>query len=198
MNENVSIPRKSQVRQLTLEEIELWLAVTESVVPRPGSRRPQRPDRNEAGPPELPAGAKRAVAGAAGAQDAGPLRRAPALAPLERRLRQRLARGHAAPDAAIDLHGMRSEEAFIALRRFLTRAQAGGAKVALVVTGKGERYGPDGSAGVLRRNVPHWLRSPDYYHIVLGFEEAARVHGGSGALYVRLRRRGRSSGGCPL
>ncbi|MEQ4597219.1 MAG: Smr/MutS family protein, partial [Methylobacteriaceae bacterium] len=43
--------------------------------------------------------------------------------------------------------------------------------------------------GVLRRSVPHWLRGPELRGLVLGFEEAARHHGGGGALYVRLRRR---------
>ena len=43
--------------------------------------------------------------------------------------------------------------------------------------------------GVLRRLAPHWLRANDMRSVVLGFEEAARAHGGSGALYVRLRRR---------
>ena len=41
---------------------------------------------------------------------------------------------------------------------------------------------------MLRRLAPHWLREPDLRAIVLGFEEAGRAHGGSGALYVRLRR----------
>ncbi|MFL5135469.1 MAG: Smr/MutS family protein, partial [Microvirga sp.] len=43
--------------------------------------------------------------------------------------------------------------------------------------------------GVLRRMVPHWLRLPDLRSLVIGFEEASPQHGGSGALYVRLRRR---------
>ena len=38
---------------------------------------------------------------------------------------------------------------------------------------------------MLRRLVPHWLREPDLRAAVLGFEEAGRAHGGSGALYVR-------------
>jgi DNA-nicking Smr family endonuclease len=37
--------------------------------------------------------------------------------------------------------------------------------------------------------VPQWLRAQELRHIVLGFDEAAPSHGGSGALYVRLRRR---------
>ena len=62
--------------------------------------------------------------------------------------------------------------------------------IALVVTGKGALapalFGDE--RGVLRRMVPHWLRLPDLRALVLGFEEAEQRHGGSGALYVRLRR----------
>ncbi len=114
----------------------------------------------------------------------------PPPAPIERRLRQKLSRGRAAPDAEIDLHGMRREEAFVALRKFLLRAQSDGARLVLVVTGKGNRAASgDFARGVLRQSVPDWLCGPEYHAIVAGFEEAARPHGGSGALYVRLRRR---------
>jgi DNA-nicking Smr family endonuclease len=86
---------------------------------------------------------------------------------------------------------LRAQEAFLALRRFLARAQAEGARLVLVVTGKGERFNSLESAGVLRKSVPQWLASPDYHALVAGFEEAARPHGGTGALYVKLRRRDR-------
>jgi len=118
----------------------------------------------------------------------------PPLVPLERRLRQRLARGAHPIEAVLDLHGMRQVEAHERLRRFLMAAQAGGSAVVLVVTGKGGAAtdvapGHPGERGVLRRVVPHWLRLPDLRGIVLGFEEAAQHHGGGGALYVRLRKR---------
>lgn len=118
----------------------------------------------------------------------------PPLVPLERRLRQRLARGAHPIEAVLDLHGMRQVEAHHRLRGFLLSAQAGGASVVLIVTGKGGAAtdvtpGHPGERGVLRRVVPHWLRLPDLRGIVLGFEEAAQHHGGGGALYVRLRKR---------
>ena len=47
----------------------------------------------------------------------------------------------------------------------------------------------DDRRGVLREQVPRWLSSPDLRDLVVGFTEAGRTHGGSGALYVRLRRR---------
>jgi DNA-nicking Smr family endonuclease len=80
------------------------------------------------------------------------------------------------------------------LRGFLLHAQGRGDRLVLVVTGKGVSKGAaslsDFEPGVLRRSVPHWLQAPEMRGIVLGFEEAARSHGGSGALYVRLRRSG--------
>ena len=38
---------------------------------------------------------------------------------------------------------------------------------------------------MLRRLAPHWLKERDLRSVVLGFEEAGRAHGGSGALYVQ-------------
>ena len=114
------------------------------------------------------------------------------LAPIERRLKRELARGRGGIDGAIDLHGLNQAEAHQALRGFLRYSQARGAKLVIVVTGKGgpldEPAPHGGERGVLRRLAPHWLREPDLRPIVLGFEEAGRAHGGSGALYVRLRR----------
>ena len=87
---------------------------------------------------------------------------------------------------------MRQDEAHGALIGFLHRSQREGRAVVLVITGKGGP-GAEGATfaerGVLRRVVPHWLRLPDLRALVLGFEEASPHHGGTGALYVRLRRR---------
>ena len=110
---------------------------------------------------------------------------------LDRRLRQRLSRGRMAIEAAIDLHGMRQAEAHRALIGFLARAQRDRERLVLVVTGKGKSGVVDGlerETGVLRRAVPHWLRSPELRPLVVGFEEAASLHGGAGALYVQVRR----------
>ncbi|WP_449410247.1 Smr/MutS family protein [Methylobacterium komagatae] len=110
---------------------------------------------------------------------------------LERQARLALKRGRVAIEARLDLHGMIQSEAHVALTGFLLRARAAGHGYVLVVTGKGgEAYAdPYRERGVLRRSVPHWLRGPELRGIVLGFEEAARHHGGEGALYIRLRRR---------
>ncbi|MGQ0444073.1 MAG: Smr/MutS family protein [Beijerinckiaceae bacterium] len=193
MNENLPASRTPRLRRLSTEEIELWLNVTQGVARRPGSG-PLPRLRKDA---ELPASETGNNLAKGPLTPPSPVaRKAPPslvpLAPLERRLRQELARGRAAPDASLDLHGLRRQEAFAALREFLARAQIEGARLVLVVTGKGARTpSADGTSGVLRKSVPIWLRGPEYRAIVLGFEEASRPHGGAGALYVRLRRRDR-------
>jgi DNA-nicking Smr family endonuclease len=175
-----------ELRPLSDEEIELWREVAKSVAPRKGALLPS-PRRRAvatkvqiASPPSPAAQVK-------------PTRLAPALAPLEKRLKRRLSRGGAQPDDVIDLHGMTEAEAHRALRGFLVHAQGRGDRLALVITGKGEYRGEASplwsqQPGVLRRLTPHWLRASDLRPIVIGFEEAGRGHGGAGALYVRLRK----------
>ena len=66
-----------------------------------------------------------------------------------------------------------------------------GATAALVITGKGARARDEWSErGVLKRQVPLWLRLPEFRVYVVGFEPAHVGHGGEGALYVRIRKPG--------
>jgi DNA-nicking Smr family endonuclease len=199
VNENFPFPGQPRLRPLSAEEIELWLTVTRGVTRRPRSGSPQLQPRKDAELQVSEAGNNLAKGASAETPPTPVERKAPPpLVPLERRLRQKLARGRAVPDAAIDLHGMRRQEAFVALRGFLARAQIEGARLVLVVTGKGERAASaEVTPGLLRKSVPNWLRRAEYCSIVLGFEEASRPHGGAGALYVRLRRRDRAGRGKP-
>lgn len=112
---------------------------------------------------------------------------APPLALLHRRERSRIARGRKEIDARLDLHGMTQARAHGALLRFLGRAQGEGLTLVLVITGKGTGKGGEGR-GVLRHQVPEWLALAEFRSLVVGFEEAHATHGGSGALYVRVRR----------
>jgi DNA-nicking Smr family endonuclease len=89
----------------------------------------------------------------------------------------------------VDLHGLTLAEAHDLLARFLRAASAQGARVVLVITGKGGPAGPERERGVLRRQVPLWLKAPVLRDLVIGFAAAHGSHGGEGALYVRLRRR---------
>lgn len=84
---------------------------------------------------------------------------------------------------------MTQARAHRALLSFLQREAANGARVALVITGKGKVSAEGSERGVLRRVVPEWLALPEFRTLVVSFEQAAIGHGGEGALYVRVRRR---------
>jgi DNA-nicking Smr family endonuclease len=114
----------------------------------------------------------------------------PPLAPLDRCFRQRIARGTQPIDTTLDLHGYTQNEAHNRLLHFIRNARSGGATVVLVITGKGARKSDDpfGERGVLFRQVPLWLKQPEFREHIVGFERAGVAHGGEGALYVRLRK----------
>jgi DNA-nicking Smr family endonuclease len=195
------IKDKRRQRNLSREELELWREVTRSVarLKRAAAKRLAAPAESGATRPQPPvpsSPARPALPGYTPAQRPRPA--APALAPIERRLRKNLARGRAHVDDSLDLHGLRQDEAHRALRAFLAAAQRSDARMVLIVTGKGSRSGAGASGaeavqGVLQRAVPHWLAALDLRKIVAGFETADAAHGGTGALYVRLRRGDRAT-----
>ena len=107
--------------------------------------------------------------------------------PLEKPVKRKLSRGHLALEARIDLHGLIQSEAHGMLLDFLIRAHDRGLRHVLVITGKGSSLG---SEGALKRAVPLWFSLPEFRFLISSYEPAARQHGGEGALYVRLSRRG--------
>ncbi|MGH6983913.1 MAG: Smr/MutS family protein [Stellaceae bacterium] len=102
---------------------------------------------------------------------------------IDRRTLTRIKRGELAIDTRLDLHGLTQEAAHRALARFIATSAADGARLALVITGKGR-----GGEGVLRAAVPRWLAEPAMRARILAVTPAAANHGGGGALYLLLRR----------
>jgi DNA-nicking Smr family endonuclease len=180
---------------LSDEERALWTGVVRSITPLNRSRKVVRLEKSE----KLSVEKKRASAPESRPRDPmpqpRPAEKTPPLVALGRRLKQRVARGHDPIDARIDLHGHTQKQAHAALRRFLQRAQADGARFVLVVTGKGAVRGGrefGSEPGVLKRQVPMWLSLAEFRPFVVGFEDAHVSHGGEGALYVRIRRPSRT------
>ncbi|MGI9525131.1 MAG: Smr/MutS family protein [Hyphomicrobiaceae bacterium] len=116
---------------------------------------------------------------------------------MDPRVAKRLARGRTKVGARLDLHGLRQEEAYVTLKRFLISAQNRDLRTVLVITGKGQpdialepwHRSLEEQRGVLRRALPNWLRQPEFTRIVVGFGPAHVRDGGEGAYYVQLRRR---------
>ncbi|NBS88076.1 MAG: DNA mismatch repair protein MutS, partial [Verrucomicrobia bacterium] len=120
-------------RTLTADETALWAHVTNHIQPL-SKRTLAEPDQSATQPPMATSPKstdKPKIAAPYVAQKNEIVQRnkneLPPLAPLERRLRQRLSRGAHPIDAMIDLHGMRQTEAHDALRRFIYSAQRQGA-----------------------------------------------------------------------
>ncbi|MFM2042331.1 MAG: hypothetical protein RLY86_907 [Pseudomonadota bacterium] len=117
-----------------------------------------------------------------------------AKAGLDRRTEDKVRRGRLPIDGRIDLHGMTQDRAHDTLLAFVRRSHAEGRRLLLVITGKGppgqdhDRRAYDGR-GVLRSAVPRWLNEGSFRPMVLAVHQAQPQHGGSGALYVFLKRR---------
>lgn len=102
---------------------------------------------------------------------------------VQKRVYGDLQRGVIAPEATLDLHGMRVIEARDALSRFVVQSLRTGRRCVRIVHGKGRRS--DDTQPVLKRKTNQWLRQ---YDEVLAFCSAPRWDGGTGAAYVLLKR----------
>lgn len=174
-------------RKLSLEDRILWGKVARSATPLPGKALDEEPAEIEDFGRMLDA----PQVASARAEPPAPVR--PKTQAHHRQhgidmpTRDKLARGRLPIEGKVDLHGLTQSEAHSLLLSFLHRAYADGRRHVLIVTGKGSSLGSD---GILRRAVPAWFATPPFRALVAGHEDAARRHGGSGALYVRLRRQG--------
>lgn len=176
-------------RRLRPDEAELWARVAASIRPLPGRTRPVpapivRPI-TEAAPPR-PEPPKRKPLANRVAVDAATLD-----ASWDRKVRT----GRMDPDMTIDLHGYTSSRAHAELVRRIEDAALSGARVLLVITGKGARAGDrerdhdDRPRGVIRSSLREWLHAPDLRPFIAALRPAHPRHGGGGAWYVILRRR---------
>ena len=111
---------------------------------------------------------------------------------MDHKTHRQMTRGKVAPEARIDLHGMTLAQAHPELIHFVLGAQDRGHRLVLIITGKGKPGRDDGPipqrTGVLRHQVPQWLRLPPLGAVVMQVTEAHLKHGGAGAYYVYLRR----------
>lgn len=186
-------------RGLSSEELALWRKVAETVTPlHPPMRRPAAPPAKAmvAEPPPPP---PRKIRGRV--PPPRPLAPPPAAPPrplqaagqgLDASWDRKLARGTIAPDATIDLHGMNLDTAHGRLLASLSQAQAIGARVILLVTGKPRPHGDHDMRGerrgAIRAKLLDWLAASPYADRIAAVRPAQPRHGGAGAVYIILRR----------
>lgn len=94
-----------------------------------------------------------------------------------------LRRGSFSVQSETDLHGMTVPEAKEALAAFIIESRRNGHTCVRVIHGKGLGSGARGP--VLKRKVDAWLRRWDD---VLAFVSARQIDGGTGAVYVLLKK----------
>ncbi len=168
-------------RELSDEERVLWNIVARTARPLPGRKQHEVEPASETKPAAEPSEPRARPPRAAPSATAHKLQ----VQHIDRHTQKKIARGKLALEARIDLHGLRQDAAYGMLLSFLASAHARGVRYVLVITGKGSSSASD---GVLKRSVPGWLSTPPFRQVVSGYEDAAKTHGGDGALYVRLRR----------
>ena len=201
-------------RRLSAEERALWARVMATVTPMPGRPKQKEPlpfrggvgaidqasslrhsptpnpSSGRSGPrPDL----NRAGRGLPDDPEGEGLRKAKAPAPgttLDGGWDRRLSRGMVQPDATVDLHGHTLNSAYAMLDAALDRAVARGDRVVLLITGKPPR--PDSerphARGAIRAAVGDWLHASRHADAIAAVRGANPRHGGSGALYIVLRR----------
>ena len=172
------------MRRLDPDEAKLWAKVVESVRPLDGVALPNVPaEAATQEPPPMAPGLRRGGT----PPPAPPARKTPGTT-LDGSWDRRLSRGLVAPDAMLDLHGHNLATAYDLLDRRLAQAIDSGARLLLLVTGKPP--GPEGPAkrGAIRAAVGDWLHASRHSGRIAAVRNAHPRHGGSGALYIVLRR----------
>lgn len=105
---------------------------------------------------------------------------------LDPRVVRRLRRGDFAVQAHVDLHGLLKDEAKAELDAFLAKSRQQGKRCVLVVHGRG-LHSKD-QVPVLKEALKRWMHTGRFARHVLGFSSARPHDGGTGAIYVLLKK----------
>lgn len=96
---------------------------------------------------------------------------------------RQLKRGNYEPQASLNMHQMRVQEARVEVARFIQDCYRYGVRTAVLIHGKGKRSAE--RPALLKSLCNQWLPELEP---VLAFHTAQRQHGGAGATYVMLRK----------
>ncbi len=116
----------------------------------------------------------------------------PVRAGLDSHWDRRIAKGVIQPDITIDLHGYSLSSAHGRLDSALELSIAAGHRAILLITGKPrspEQRNREGGRGAIRAAISDWLAASRHAPYIAAVRRAHPRHGGSGALYIILRRR---------
>lgn len=184
-------PAQGDVPRLNADDAAAWFSAMTGVRPIDGAPSLPLPKKRKAPkPPTEPVISREDYARQVAGSDAfdmemeGDTIRGRA-ADVSRVILARLASGEMPIEARLDLHGFTRAEAEPLVLARIAGFQQAGARVVLVITGRGK--GSEGG-GVLRTSLVSWLTRPPLVRLVLAFSNARPKHGGAGAVYVLLRK----------
>jgi len=98
---------------------------------------------------------------------------------------RKLKQGRYEAEARLNLHRMSVKRARSELFEFIHQAEELGMRSVQVIHGKGENSGELERASIIKGCVNHWLQQ---FEQVQAFHSAKPQHGGTGAVYVLLRK----------
>ncbi len=106
---------------------------------------------------------------------------------INKRMKLKLERGLIRPEIKLDLHGKTLSEAKKSLSQFIKTSINNNIRCILVITGKKKTL--NGSRGLIRENLPLWLKENELLHYILFHCYAIKKDGDDGARYILLRKK---------
>lgn len=188
-------------RRLSSDEAALWARVMAGVRPLAKPAPPKPAPASAAKPVAVPEAArvepaKRAAIRPSAAVPVATRTVRPLAAPkppantLDGTWDKQIARGLVSPDRTIDLHGHTLQSAYTVLDGALDAAIRAGDRTILLVTGKPPRPTSERphARGAIRAATGDWLAGSRHADAIAAVRAAHPRHGGSGALYIVLKR----------
>jgi DNA-nicking Smr family endonuclease len=111
---------------------------------------------------------------------------------LDPKVYRQLRAGQFSPEAHLDLHGLNADQAQLTLLHFVREQYLAGKRCLLVIPGRGSNS--PGGLAVLKEELKSWLTHDPLKRVVLAFTTALPRHGGTGALYVLMRKYKKTKG----
>ena len=106
---------------------------------------------------------------------------------INKRMKTKLERGMIRPETKLDLHGKTLTEAKKTLSEFIKSSIEKNIRCILVITGKKKTL--NGAKGIIRENLPIWLKENELFNYILFHCYATKKDGDDGARYILLRKK---------
>lgn len=103
---------------------------------------------------------------------------------IDRKTDKLLCQGKYPIDYTIDLHGFTIEEAYLKIKAIFEKAIQNNYRCILIITGKGLHS----QNTTIKSSLTQWLKEPFFASKIIKWTDATQKDGGSGAVYVLLKK----------